>query len=485
MVNLIGNEIKKVFSKWGIKIILIIAVILMFVQAVVIKYYNEEIYYSNSVSYIDDNINWYEEELKNINPDTDIETYIDLHTQIDLCKLQKEYADDENWKLEFISSNAYEYLYAINNAKYGEKDTKALQKATEEYNVFLKVLENNDWRTYAKGILKNAKEELKNNKQALEISSNQNKKELEKAVAINEIKVETLEIRLNKNIAYDGSYMDMALNNYCDNMSFIIQSEDDEQAHRTTINYLKEEAMIAKYVLDTEKDLYNTENASSLYENYMTSIAELTVTLIIIIVAGSIVSEEFNKGTIKQLLIRPYGRVKIWVAKFLSAIIITIISMLILGIIASIVFGLFMGFDDYGVYNIGVYDYNTGSAYSMNVFAYVGIIFMSKLPLLIMLGTIAIFVSTILNNTALAVAVPLLGTIAATIVGILLENYKKFRFLKYFITPNWDWSVYNFGKPADLEFLSFKFSIAVYMVYFIVLIGLSILRFKKEDIKNI
>lgn len=481
MVNLIGNEIKKIFSKLAIKVIIIIAVLLMILQVVFVKY-NETDY---TGLYIDQDIEFYEKELKNINLAQDREYYIDAKSQLDLLKLQKEYQDQEKWKLSCIQSNAYEYIYNINRIEYGfESDKKELEQAKKEYNEFIKILENNDWRVYARGLLDKANVELDNSKQELENAPKTQKKQLEVSVALNELEVEVLNLRLNKNISYDGSYMDEALDEYFNGMSYVIQNEGNKEDSKL-MNELKSRAAIAKYSIDTEQDLYNTENASALYENYITSIGILILTLTVIVVSASIVSEEFNKGTIKQLLIRPYRRTKIWLAKYLTTIIVTIIVMIIISFLAVLIFGIFMGFGDYGVYNVGVYDYNTASAYSMNVFAYVGIIFISKLPYLIMMGTIAIFISTILNNTAMAVAIPLLGTIAAEIINLLLSSYEKFRFLKYFITPNWDWSVYNFGKPSTLDFLNFKFSIIVYSIWLIALTGLAIYRFKKEDIKNI
>lgn len=405
MVNLIGNEIKKVFSKWSVKILIIIAILLMLLQAIVeVKYaeedYYEEIYITETEGYIGE---------------------IEKDNETLLNDAKKELSSNEKLLIDYIFTNDMTDL-----------------------------------------------------------------RELQTENALLELEIEVLELRINKNIEY-GSYMDKALDNYSNNMRYVLSNElyVESESEKRELDEIRAEAMIAKHVIDTGKDLYNINNASYSYKEYMLAIGELMLILVIITVAGSIVSEEFNKGTIKQLLIRPYTRTKIWFSKYFASIIITIIVALIIGVIAAIVFGIFMGFDDFGVYNIGVYDYNSGSAYCMNVFAYIGTIFISKIPLLIMLGTMAIFVSTILNNTAMAVAVPLLGTIAASIVSPLLMYYEKFRFLKYFITPHWDWSVYNFGKKSIFEFIDFRFSIIVYMIWLIALIGLAIFRFKKEDIKNI
>ncbi len=484
MVNLIGNEIKKIFAKWAIKIIILMAVILMIIECIMVKH-EDEIY---QMAYYDNasTIEFYEEELKSLNPENEEEReiYISDKSQVELLKLEEEYKNEEKWKFECITQNAYDYIYNINEIKYGSKENdKELKKAEENYNDFLNMLESGDWEQYTKQKLEIAKADLEVSQKELENATTINKEEKEQIVESNELEIECLEIRLNKKIPYDGSYMDEALNIYSSGMQTVLH--DNEEIPQSALNEVRADAMIAKYALDTEKDLFNYKNASRAYSQYMESVGLMLLAVIIIVVAASIISEEFNKGTIKQLLIRPYKRETIWLAKFLTTIIVTIISMLLISIIAIIIFGVFFSFEDFSIYNVGVYDYNSGSAYSMNVFEYVGIILISKLPFLIMLSAIAMFVSTLTNGTALAVAVPLLGQIAGEFVNSLLGAGKKYRFLKFFITPNWDLSIYNFGKPAQFEFLNFKFSLVIYIIYLAALIGLSIYRFKKEDIKNI
>ena len=52
------------------------------------------------------------------------------------------------------------------------------------------------------------------------------------------------------------------------------------------------------------------------------------IIICIIMVSGSIVSDEYNKGTIKYLLIKPYKRYKILLSKLFSSIIIFVLSIL-------------------------------------------------------------------------------------------------------------------------------------------------------------
>ncbi len=441
MINLIGNEIKKVFSKIGVKIVILIAVLLMIVAVIISKVFADEIMTTFNERAINEEIVNYETDLKNMKYSDNPELYLDYKTTLDVLKLDKKYPNDE-WKQDFITGKGHDLLYNINKLKNTNNvDKEELAEAEKKYDEFVKILDNNEWKEFVEFSLADAKLTLTASKEMLKTSPETQKDEIEKTIKMNEILVEVLEYRLKNEVAYDNSYLDQALQSYQSNMSTVILNQDD---NRMPVDDYKAEAMIAKHVLDTKQDLYNSESSAGLFKDYMTSTNVLFLTLIIIIVCGSIVSDEFNKGTIKQLLVRPYSRVKIWLAKFIAAIVVLIISMIIISIFATIIFGIAYGFDGYVKYNIGVYDYNSGSAFSMNTFAYVATDFISKLPYYIMLGTIAIFIGTMLNNTAMGVAIPLLGTISANIVDMLLTAYEKFRFLKYFITPNWDWSIYNY-----------------------------------------
>ena len=57
--------------------------------------------------------------------------------------------------------------------------------------------------------------------------------------------------------------------------------------------------------------------------------------------------------------------------------------------------------------------------------------------------------------------------------------------LKYIVTLNWDWTVYLFGGTSPYKGVTFPFSVIICLIYFIVLLMLSFVVFKKRNIKNI
>lgn len=64
--------------------------------------------------------------------------------------------------------------------------------------------------------------------------------------------------------------------------------------------------------------------------------------LIVVIVAATIISEEFSRGTIKFLLIRPYSRTQVYAAKFLTTLLFGLLSTVLLLITCLAAANLFM-----------------------------------------------------------------------------------------------------------------------------------------------
>lgn len=64
-----------------------------------------------------------------------------------------------------------------------------------------------------------------------------------------------------------------------------------------------------------------------------------------VMIAGAIVSDEYNKGTIKSLLITPYKRSTILLSKFITSILLTIIFIVFAYLMQIVIGGLFLGFD--------------------------------------------------------------------------------------------------------------------------------------------
>ena len=69
------------------------------------------------------------------------------------------------------------------------------------------------------------------------------------------------------------------------------------------------------------------------------------------------------------------------------------------------------------------------------------------LPQILLLVTLAFAVSTIIGNTAFAIAITFAGSIGASLINMFAIVYKV-KILKYFVTTNWDFTLYLFGKTT-------------------------------------
>ena len=208
------------------------------------------------------------------------------------------------------------------------------------------------------------------------------------------------------------------------------------------------------------------------------------IVIFIFMIAGPIVSQEFNKGTIKLLLVKPYSRSKILLSKYivaLSSILMAIIFMLIIQLIIG---GLFFGFSSLSD-KIVVYSSITDSAQYINVLKYFVLISVAILPRLIILATLTFAASSIINNTAVSIITGFVGYMGTNILTLLLEQMSKKAWVKFFIGFNWDFKPYILKTKPLISGIDFKFSVMICIIYFLILIIPAFIVFKHKDIKNI
>ena len=157
--------------------------------------------------------------------------------------------------------------------------------------------------------------------------------------------------------------------------------------------------------------------------------------------------------------------------------------MLAVGIMQFIVGGIFFGFDSLSIPAIE-YNHNTGSIVEMNLLQGILLNALGRLPIYILIGTLAFAISSIFTNTAVAITISLLGYMGSSIVN-QFAYYYKIAWLKYFVTPNWDLTQFFYGKLPITEGLNIGFSIVICLIYFVIMMVPTFIVFKKKNIKNI
>lgn len=491
MTNLIKNELYKVFKRKSIYILLAIMLCIITLNTFLTKKYSIE----DPVSTLTEEK--YElQELKRIidsydkNSPGEKEEYYNALSNIELYELTDKYK--EPWKKILIRENLRNIIHSMNNAKYIEKDIEAYNEYKKEYDKFLKELDSNSWKYFVNKEIKTTTDEIASLEKEREKAKN---KELYNSrIKEEKNKLEKLKLRLEKDIPYDNNYLNTALEDYKqapqtykEFKESIIKNtsefniKEEYQIKRQYIEYMKNNAN-NKYIIDNKVDINSPKTTRNLLINTLSD-NFLFIMIIVAAGAGSIVSTEFDKGTIKLLLIRPYSRNKILLSKYIVSMFMIIFAILSAFIMQLIVGGIFFGFSSLNI-PVVIYNFVQNKVIHINLFKYIFDNVLAVLPEFILLATLAFAISTITNVSTLGVALPIVGVGAADIINLIAIN-RNIIPLKYFVTLNWNFTNYLYGGVNSFPTLSIPFSILICAIYFLIMIITAFIVFNKRNIKNI
>lgn len=491
MTNLIKNELYKVFKRKSIYILLSIMLCIITLNTFLTKKYSIEDPVSTSAE------EKYElQELKRTidsydkNSPGEKEEYYNTLSNIELYELTDKYK--EPWKKILIRENLRDIIHSMNNSKYIEKDIEAYNEYKKEYDKFLKELDSNSWKYFVNKEIKITTDEIASLEKEREKAKN---KELYNSrIKEEKTKLEKLKLRLEKDIPYDNNYLNNALEDYKhapqtykEFKESIIKNtsefniKEEYQIKRQYIEYMKNNAN-NKYIIDNKVDINSPKTTRNLLINTLSD-NFLFIMIIIAAGAGSIVSTEFDKGTIKLLLIRPYSRNKILLSKYIVSMFMIIFAILSAFIMQLIVGGIFFGFSSLNI-PVVIYNFVQNKVIHINLFKYIFDNVLAVLPEFILLATLAFAISTITNVSTLGVALPIVGVGAADIINLIAIN-RNIIPLKYFVTLNWNFTNYLYGGVNSFPTLSIPFSILICTIYFLIMIITAFIVFNKRNIKNI
>lgn len=459
MIKLIKNEIFKILHKKGTYIVLIITA--LFITLVSYLIGHEETYFS-------------------------AETYFDVDTgDVTQNKINKEMNEKyqkynkDTWQ-HYVIDDTYDivsnYYYALDSGEISDEVKKSYQDVNN-------ALANDDWQYFVNKTLASRKEELKTLEESLKYATaDKEKKNLESQIFTIKVAIEMLEYRLKENVKYGNDYLNEAIDDITYSASAIntyentTNKETKSELEDTVKRYYK-----SRYILENKEDINNASDLRFILTNFYSEYLFL-ILVFGIMIGGAIVSEEYNKGTIKSLLITPYKRSTILLSKFISVILLTILFIVIAYFMQTVIGGIFLGF---GSLSNHVVEYNlaTKSLEVMSVFKYILLYTIANLPQILLLVTLAFAVSTIIGNTALAIVITFAGVIGSSIINMFASMY-KIKVLNYFVTTNWNFNYYLFGGTNPYG-PSITQAIIVCLVYFLIMIITSFIVFNKKNIKNI
>lgn len=191
-----------------------------------------------------------------------------------------------------------------------------------------------------------------------------------------------------------------------------------------------------------------------------------------VIVASTILSSEFNKGTIKMLLTRPVSRANILTSKLLAtfefAIILTVVAFVL-----NVLFA-YLLFDRTGGATLLI---ENGEIVRQSIWPTLGRNFAFESVMVIMSILFAFMISTITRSSSLAIGITIFITMASSLIAAFFYKFKLIQFI-WFAVMDLE-SIYEGEHMLDV---SLSFALTIQLIYAIVFIVISYVHFMKSDV---
>ena len=191
----------------------------------------------------------------------------------------------------------------------------------------------------------------------------------------------------------------------------------------------------------------------------------LVIQLISIIVAGEIVSSEFERGTIKFLFIRPVKRVNILVSKYIT-VLANVFLLVMFQLFLSVIIGSIFYADSLFVLDQKVL---VGLGSYLFQMIEIGI-----------LTSVAFCLSAITRSSVISIALPIFLIFTSSALMTLLQHYQVDA-ARYLLFANANLMPYFFGEPmfGGMTLLFSIVNILIHMMLFFLLAGY---LFSKRDV---
>ncbi|WP_375199957.1 ABC transporter permease [Bacillus sp. RS11] len=250
------------------------------------------------------------------------------------------------------------------------------------------------------------------------------------------------------------------------------QEASKSDALNIEIKQAEKHIVLNQYYLD--KDIPPSTNAWTFAVSLVRNII-FAVSLISIIIAGEIVAAEFVSGTIKLLLTRSASRTKIYISKYVAAILFGLM-LSVAGILTSIFLGGFIfGFD--GLADSYFYVKNQAvEEVPMLQALLVG--YVLNIPFLLIVITLAFMISAAFRSTTFSIVISLFVSLTGFIIAIAMDGWS---WTKYFVFSHTDLTPYIYGNPS-VDGVTLGFSLVFIGIHLAVMYLVSYPIFVKRDV---
>ena len=283
--------------------------------------------------------------------------------------------------------------------------------------------------------------------------------------------------RLDNDIPFGESWKDEVIGQVSTAKMMLEPGDESVRLTADEITEYEKEEKLGLYRLENNIEINAADAQSSLTmieeptePNYWTAMFNSTsiisiIGLLMIIIAGSCVANEFSHGTIKFLLINPVKRWKILMAKYFTVISIGYIMLALLFVVMIPSAALFMGTDAISAPYLYVSD---GVVHSISPFLQVIKLYLLDSINFVVMATMAFALSSLFKNSALAIGLGVAGMLAGNSIVSILALLRQ-DWARYLIFANTDLAdIYNGESMFPQHSLTFALIVvAIHMVIFL------------------
>lgn len=487
MINLVKNELIKMLHKKSLYIFLFLIINSMILVISLDSFLQSDIYNNSE----ENRINYLEDDLLSLNLNNEYERSIYISEKVELEVLkEKQKAGFNTFKASKIEELGYTSISCYIDADIN-KNTDIYNVCKKDYETILNEINTHDYLWYANNDKKDLENQIKEiENKILKSTSDKEVDSLKKELRELNINLEGINYTIDNKLDPDkeeNKELVRILNNYVDRKqeynAYYGKTKDDFKYQNEYSMYIMAENDYyeAKYRLDNKIPLEYGEDASFFLKDDSYS-ASLLIILLIAILIGGTISEEFNKGTIKQLFIRPHSRTKILFSKIIAAFIVVLGVIIFRWLAGIIIYGLYYGFDSYNT-SVLVYNFSNHSVKEINAVVYTLLRVICCLPQYIIIILVATFFSIITLSTSVS-SVFTLGIGFSDIIALIFLEGKYFKGLELLPFKCWNFGDYLFGHIPDLLNSTLTKSIISVLLTIIILLLIQIIVLKKRNIKN-
>ncbi|MDW7670677.1 MAG: ABC transporter permease [Bacillota bacterium] len=238
-----------------------------------------------------------------------------------------------------------------------------------------------------------------------------------------------------------------------------------------------------QFYLDNDVNPINSSVARFM-GRFMEQSVFLFLPLLIILLAGDMVSGEVNAGTIKLVLTRAVPRWKILFSKLMALVILEMLVILLMGLIAaiiSLVVFRYGGFSEPVITGFRLVGDRLDTSFVRTIpqWQYLLIVYAIGYFVAFVIGCLSLMVSVLVRSTSVSIGIMMSSLIGGSFLSFFIEDWVITRYL---YTVNLNLTGFISGSFQMFEGLSMLFSTSVLLVWSLGALAVAFAVFTQKDV---